>query len=477
QGRQLPDKAVSLIETACARVAVGQESTPCELEDAQYQVKALETELRLLARELAIGAGDLDRQKSLQLELGVRQKRVLHLTERFQQEKILVTQIVDRHRKLRAAPTGQAHSLSESERCRVLAETRDFQSRLAGLQGERPLVVATVDASIVAAVVEDWTGVPVGRMLRDEVEGVLKLADTLQQRVIGQRHVLEAIASNIQLNRTKLDNPGRPVGVFMLVGPSGVGKTETAIALAESLYGGSHAMITINMSEYQERHKVSTLMGSPPGYVGYGQGGVLTEAVRRRPYSVVLLDEIEKAHADVHEIFFQVFEKGTMKDSEGVDIDFKNTIILLTSNVGAEVITGLCSDPSLRPDAEALGKALREPLLKVFPPALLGRMSVIPYFPISDEIMRSIIHMQLSKIGQRVQEGHKVPFTYDPQVVETVALRATETESGARAVDAILVRQLLPHIAREILQRLVTSTPIRRVHVGVKESEFTYEFA
>jgi type VI secretion system protein VasG len=313
-------------------------------------------------------------------------------------------------------------------------------------------------------------------MVRNEIEGVLKLADTLEKRVIGQRHGLDAIASRIQLSRAKLDNPQRPIGVFMLVGPSGVGKTETAIALAESLYGGTHALITINMSEYQEAHKVSTLMGSPPGYVGYGQGGVLTEAVRRRPYSVVLLDEVEKAHTDVHEIFFQVFDKGIMKDSEGVDIDFKNTIILLTSNAGTDLITNMCKDPELKPDVEGLSKALREPLLKVFPPALLGRLNVIPYYPISEQMMRAIIHLQLGKVAQRVKDGHKVPFDYDKNVEDTIVSRCTELESGARAIDAIITRQMLPAIGKELLERLMDSRPINRVHVGVEKGEFQYSF-
>ena len=305
---------------------------------------------------------------------------------------------------------------------------------------------------------------------------MLNLAESLNQRVIGQRHGLEMIAKRIQTSRAKLDNPSRPIGVFMLVGPSGVGKTETAIALAESLYGGPQALITINMSEYQEAHKVSTLMGSPPGYVGYGQGGVLTEAVRRRPYSVVLLDEVEKAHPDIHEVFFQVFDKGIMKDSEGVDIDFKNTIVLLTSNAGTDLIMSMCKDPALKPDVEGLTKALREPLLKVFPPALLGRLNVIPYYPISDEMMRSIIHLQLKKVGQRIGEGHKVPFTYGKEVENLIVSRCTELDSGARAIDAIITRQMLPAIGKELLERLMDNKTIAKVDVGVKDSEFVYQF-
>ncbi|MDX2114715.1 MAG: type VI secretion system ATPase TssH [Planctomycetota bacterium] len=481
-GRQLPDKAVSLIETACARVAVSHDATPGEIEDTSREIDAVKDELRLLARETAIGSGNAERNRELTTALKAHEDRLADLTQRFEKERAIVTQLSSTYKALRqpsdsgagGAPVPGAPSPAEREH--MLAEVKNLQTKLAALQGERPLMLPAVDANVVAKVVADWTGVPVGRMVRDEAEGVLKLGQTLNQRVIGQRHALDAIASRIQLSRAKLDNPGRPIGVFMLVGPSGVGKTETAVALAETLYGGPQALITINMSEFQEAHKVSTLMGSPPGYVGYGQGGVLTEAVRRRPYSIVLLDEVEKAHSDVHEIFFQVFDKGMMKDSEGVDIDFKNTIILLTSNAGTEVITDLCQDPALRPDPDALGKALREPLLKVFPPALLGRINVIPYYPLSDEMIRGIIKLQFRKIEDRVRDGHKVAFTYDPEVVETVAQRTTESESGARAIDAIITRQMLPRIGREILERVVSGEPVRRVHVSVKNGEFEYAF-
>jgi type VI secretion system protein VasG len=482
QGRQLPDKAVSLIETACARVAVGQTAKPGDIEDAEKEIDAINNELKLLERDASVGMINAERQAELRKDLKSQQDRLKDLSERFEKEKALVTQIIEKRNRLRgphaerAANGASPPELSAPEREKLLAELTTLQSQLAEVQGDKPLITPAVDAATVASVISDWTGIPLGRMVRYEVEGVLKLADTLEKRVIGQRHALEAITSRIQLSRAKLDNPGRPIGVFMLVGPSGVGKTETAVALAETLYGGIQSLITINMSEYQEAHKVSTLMGSPPGYVGYGQGGVLTEAVRRRPYSVVLLDEVEKAHADVHEIFFQVFDKGMMKDSEGVDIDFKNTIILLTSNAGTDRVVELCQDPALKPDADVLAKELREPLLKVFPPALLGRINVVPYYPISDDMMRAIIRLQFSKIEQRIREGHKAEFTYAPDVVETVARRTTETESGARAIDAIITRQMLPAIGKEILQRMASGKPVKRVHVGVSDGEFVYEF-
>jgi len=328
----------------------------------------------------------------------------------------------------------------------------------------------------VASVVQDWTGVPVGRMVKNEVESVLRLADTLNQRVIGQKHALDMIARRIQTSRARLDNPNKPIGVFMLCGTSGVGKTETALALAESLYGGEQNLITINMSEFQEAHTVSTLKGAPPGYVGYGEGGVLTEAVRRRPYSVVLLDEVEKAHPDVHELFFQVFDKGWMEDGEGRGIDFKNTIILLTSNVGSELIAHVCRDPQRIPEPEAIAKALREPLLQVFPAALLGRLVVVPYYPLSDEMMGNIVRLQLGRIGKRVADNHGIPFEYGEDVVELVVSRCTEAESGGRVVDAILTNTVLPRISREYLQRLTAGQALKAVRLSVQDGDFAYGF-
>jgi type VI secretion system protein VasG len=305
---------------------------------------------------------------------------------------------------------------------------------------------------------------------------VLQLADTLNQRVVGQRHALDMIAKRIQTSRARLDNPNKPIGVFMLCGPSGVGKTETALALAEALYGGEQNVITINMSEFQEAHTVSTLKGAPPGYVGYGEGGILTEAVRRRPYSVVLLDEIEKAHSDVHELFFQVFDKGWMEDGEGRHIDFKNTIILLTSNVGTDLIVSMCKDPELMPEPEGIAKALREPLLKVFPAALLGRLVVIPYYPLSDDMLSNIARLQLRRIEKRVYEHHKIPFTYDEEALKLIVSRCVEVESGGRMIDAILTNTVLPSISREFLSRTMVGEPLTRVHVSVADGDFRYQF-
>jgi type VI secretion system protein VasG len=333
-----------------------------------------------------------------------------------------------------------------------------------------------VDEQAVATVVGDWTGIPVGRMVKNEVQAILDLAKTMGRRVVGQDHGLELIAKRVQTVRAGLDNPSKPIGVFMLCGPSGVGKTETALALAEAMYGGEQNLITINMSEFQEAHTVSTLKGAPPGYVGYGEGGVLTEAVRRKPYSVVLLDEVEKAHSDVHEIFFQVFDKGMMEDGEGRLIDFKNTLILLTSNVGTDLIMSMCADPELTPDPEEVAKALRGPLLKVFPPALLGRLLVIPYYPLSEAVMGSIIRLQLGRIKSRIAEHHKVPFTYDDEVVKLIASRCNEPESGGRIIDAILTNTMLPAISGAFLNRMLEGAQVAGVRVSVADGDLAYTF-
>jgi len=326
-------------------------------------------------------------------------------------------------------------------------------------------------------VVGDWTGIPVGRMVKDEIAQVLTIADQLKQRVVGQDHAMEAIGKRIQTSRAKLDNPNKPVGVFMLSGPSGVGKTETAHVLSELLYSGDDSMIVINMSEFQEAHTVSTLKGAPAGYVGYGQGGVLTEAVRRRPYSVVLLDEVEKAHPDVHEMFFQVFDKGYMDDSEGRYIDFKNTLILLTTNVGTDLITSMCEDPEMAPDPEALAHALRPDLLKVFPPALLGRLIVLPYFPLSKEMLQGIVRLQLDKVKRRIFDNHGIALEYGQDVVDLIVSRCNEVASGGRMIDAILTNTMLPELSIALLERQMAGEEVARIDVGVKDSAFDYVFS
>jgi type VI secretion system protein VasG len=501
--RQLPDKAVSLLDTSCARVAISQHAVPAEVEDSRHGIDALNTELAIIGREKAVGVDTTQREADATSKLAAEKERLVKLEERWRTEKELVEQILATRAKLRGvvgkvegtqtalerAADASAKSVSidagpkSVERAapaesseQLLAKLRELQSKLTELQGESPLILPSVDAQAVASVVADWTGIPVGRMVKNEVEAVLKLGDTLNERVIGQRHALDMIARRVQTSRARLDNPNKPIGVFMLCGPSGVGKTETGLALAESLYGGEQNIITINMSEYQEAHTVSTLKGAPPGYVGYGEGGILTEAVRRKPYSVVLLDEVEKAHPDVHEMFFQIFDKGWMEDAEGRYIDFKNTLILLTSNVGTDLVMSLCKDPELMPEAEGIAKALREPLLKVFPPALLGRLVVIPYYPLSDQVLASIIRLQLERIGKRIAENHRIRFTYDDPVVKLIAGRCSEVESGARVVDAILTNTMLPRISQEFLTRMMEGKKVERVRVSVEGGDFGYAF-
>jgi type VI secretion system protein VasG len=470
--RQLPDKAVSLIDTATARVAVSQHAVPAAVDDCRRRIEALETELSIIGREETAGFDVGDRRRTAASGLETERGRLAGLEARWAEEKAAVDEILELRAKLRASDPAP----DEAGRATLLERLAQRQSDLAALQGELPLILPTVDEQAVASVVGDWTGIPVGRMVRNEIETVLNLPSIVAQRVIGQDHGLAMIAKRIQTSRARLDNPTKPIGVFMLCGPSGVGKTETALALADALYGGEQNVITINMSEFQEAHTVSTLKGAPPGYVGYGEGGILTEAVRRRPYSVVLLDEVEKAHADVHEIFFQVFDKGVMEDGEGRRIDFRNTLILLTSNVGSDLIMNMCRDPELLPEPEAVAQALRTPLLKVFPAALLGRIVTIPYYPLGDEMVASIIRLQLGRIGSRVRAVHQVPFDYTPDVVGLVARRCTELESGGRMIDAILTNTMLPAISAEVLRRMMDGTPMRRIHVHVVENDFAYSF-
>jgi type VI secretion system protein VasG len=471
--RQLPDKSVSLLDTAAARVAISQHAVPPAVEDCRRRIAALETERAIISRELAVGVDAGERATRVD-EAVIQERATLgELQTRWDSERLLVDKILSLRARLREAANATEPDIDSVA---MLLELRALQSELSAHQGEAPLILPSVDEQAVAAVVGDWTGIPVRRMVRNEAQAVLTLADTLARRVVGQDHGLRMIARRVQTSRAGLDNPSKPVGVFMLCGPSGVGKTETALAIAESLYGGEQNLITINMSEFQEAHTVSTLKGAPPGYVGYGEGGVLTEAVRRKPYSVVLLDEIEKAHPDVHEIFFQVFDKGVMEDGEGRSIDFRNTLILLTSNVGTDLIMSMCRDPELMPEVEEIAKALRQPLLKVFPPALLGRLIIIPYLPLSDAVMGDIISLQLNRIASRVTLRHGVPFTYSEDVVRLVASRCNEPESGGRMIDAILTNTLLPDISGALLSRLLAGEAVARVHVDVDDGAFSYAF-
>ncbi len=494
--RQLPDKAVSLIDTACARVAISLHGIPAQVEDSRRRIENLCVEQEILGRETQIGEDHEKKQATLLKNLEEEKVRLGGLEKKWKSESDLVTKITaitsklgkgidpagkdasDKARvEVNTSPEDTITSTAPSEgREKMLAELKTLSEELAKVQGDSPLVLQRVDKQAVASVVADWTGIPVGRMVKNEIQAVLKLADTLEQRIIGQRFALDTIAKRIQTARAGLDNPSKPIGVFMLAGPSGVGKTETALAIAEAMYGGEGNMITINMSEFQEAHTVSTLKGSPPGYVGYGEGGVLTEAVRRRPYSVILLDEIEKAHKDVHELFFQVFDKGNMEDGEGRVIDFKNTVILLTTNVGSDLIINLCKDPEMKPTPEGIAQALRPQLLKAFPAALLGRLVVIPYYPLSDEMLQLIIKLQLGRIQKRVTANYDVPMTYDDALISLVASRCTEIESGGRAIDAILTQTLLPEISEQFLKQMMDGGKIEKVHVTAKNDKFDYQF-
>jgi type VI secretion system protein VasG len=486
--RQLPDKSVSLIDTACARVAVSLHATPAEVDDSRKRIDALNVEMDIIRREGAIGIEVAARAHETEIALAAEKDRLAGLEARWNEERALVDELLALRAQLRdgAQPVEGTGSKLEAAaeatpphddatRAALKEQLQAVQAKLTALQGENPLILPTVDYQAVAAVVGDWTGIPVGRMAKNEMETILNIASTLSQRVIGQDHAMEMIAKRVQTSRAGLDNPNKPIGVFMLAGTSGVGKTETALALAEALYGGEQNLITINMSEYQEAHTVSTLKGAPPGYVGYGEGGVLTEAVRRRPYSVVLLDEVEKAHPDVHEMFFQVFDKGFMEDGEGRFIDFKNTLIILTTNAGTDLIAGLCKDPDLMPDPDGMAAALRAPL-KVFPPALLGRIVTIPYYPLSDDMLGKIVKLQLDRIKKRVEARYKIPFEYGDDVVKLVVSRCTESESGGRMIDAILTNTMLPDISRAFLARMMDGQPIERVAVATDAGGFTYTF-
>jgi type VI secretion system protein VasG len=509
--RQLPDKAVSLLDTACARVAVSQHATPAHVEDCIRRIEALTTEMEIIDRELTVGIDVGNRKTDAGTRLELERKQLVHLEARWIQEKNVVARILELRGLLRAlddgvldgtsgasalsgtaAPTTSSTDASnetseqaptatladhQAQRQRYLGELLALQPKLAAIQLDQPLVLPSVDEQAVGAVVADWTGIPVGRMVKNEVAAVLALTETLSQRVIGQRGGLDMISKRVQTSRAKLDNPNKPIGVFLLCGPSGVGKTETALALAESLYGGEQNVITINMSEFQEAHTVSTLKGAPPGYVGYGEGGVLTEAVRRRPYSVVLLDEIEKAHPDVHEIFFQVFDKGWMEDGEGRYIDFKNTIVILTSNVGTDTITTICKDPDLIPDQDAIATALRDPLLKVFPPALLGRVVTVPYYPLSDAMLASIVTLQLNRVQTRIAQNHNAAFTFDEAAINLIISRCTEVESGGRMIDAVLTNTVLPKISAEYLQRIVEGRTLASVFLSAESNQFQFKFS
>ncbi len=495
--RQLPDKAVSVLDTACARLALGQSATPGPIEDLRRQINDLDVQSRVLMREQAAGADHAERLEQIATARGNVQEHLAVLEGRWEKERALVDSIRVLRDQLESGAdhaanaaengasdngaaageeAGKDAAAANADTDALRAELSAKNDELEALQGETPLVRVCVDASIVGEVISGWTGIPVGKMLRDELGTMLKLEEYLGSRVIGQSHALEQLSRRIRTSKAGIEDPNKPKGVFMLVGPSGVGKTETALTLADLLYGGDRNLITINMSEFQEAHTVSTLKGSPPGYVGYGEGGVLTEAVRRRPYSVVLLDEVEKAHPDVLELFFQVFDKGVMDDGEGRQIDFKNTIILLTTNAGTETIMKLTADPDTMPYADALGKALKPELDGVFKPAFLGRMVIIPYYPVRDEALKQIIRLKLARVERRLFEIHRVVLQHDESLVEQIAARCTEVESGARNVDNILTNTLLPEVSLLLLASMADGQKPSALRVIVGENgELRYE--
>lgn len=467
-GRQLPDKAISVLDTACARVAIGQNGLPAELETAARDIASAESELRVLRHEAATGGDHREVIATLVSKLADMRQAQKRLTQKIDEEKQAVAEIVALRRKIaNNLQEGSPAADEENDPALLTSTLRRLEKGLEALQNDDPMIPVCVDGGVVAEVISGWTGIPVGKMLTDELHTVLNLGEKLAERVVGQNQALDAIARRVRTFRANLDDPGKPVGVFMLVGPSGVGKTETAFALADLLYGGERNVITVNMSEFQEAHTVSSLKGAPPGYVGYGRGGVLTEAVRRRPYSVVLLDEMEKAHPDVLELFFQVFDKGTMEDGEGVQIDFKNTLILLTSNAAQDVITQ-ASQGGHRPDPEELIERLRLELLKQFSPAFLGRLALVPYYHLGDEQIRSIVSLKLGKLTRRFTLNHRAEFTWDHEVEEVITARCTEVDSGARNIDHILAHSVLPELSRQVLERISMAEPFGAVHMSVE---------
>jgi type VI secretion system protein VasG len=493
--RQLPDKAVSLLDTAAARVAISQSAVPAMIEDATAAIAAREKERAALVSDSDLGAQAHERIATIDAEVASLKERLAGLEAEWATEQKLVTEIRSLRDILNPPPkpadgkgqqaagqlAAEAHGAPRpsdaTDKEEVRRQLRDKFAALEGRDPQQRMIYAHVDEQVVAAVVSDWTGIPVGRMVKDEIENVLKLPEILNQRVVGQSHGLSMIAKRIETSRAKLDNPNKPIGVFMLCGPSGVGKTETALALAEALYGGEQNMITINMSEFQEAHTVSSLKGAPPGYVGYGEGGRLTEAVRRKPYSVILLDEVEKAHPDVHEIFFQVFDKGFMDDGNGRRIDFKNTLIILTTNVGTSVIMGLSAEPKYRGDSEMLAQALRPELLKVFPAALLGRIVSIPYHPLSNKMLGGIVRLQLDRIGRRIRENHEAVFSYDETVVDHIVSLCNDPDTGGRMIDNIITNTLLPALSREFLKRSLAREKLKEAKVSIENDDFAYAWA
>jgi type VI secretion system protein VasG len=468
--RYLPDKAVSVLDTACSRIALSKSSTPPEIEFLKREESRIQKEMELLKRDSLMGNIQDDRIQFLLSESASIRKKLEHLTEQWENELKLSSKIIQIKQQL--IDDLNAHSLTQEIESQLQKELESKETALKKIQNNLPLVHTEVNEQTICEIISDWTGIPTGRMLIDDIKKILNLKNVLSQRVIGQDHAMDIISQMIQTSHAGIEDPSKPTGVFLLVGPSGVGKTETALALAEQLYGGEETMISINMSEYQEAHSVSGLKGSPPGYVGYGEGGVLTEAVRKRPYSVVLLDEIEKSHPDVSDLFYQVFDKGVLEDGEGRCIDFKNTLIVLTSNIATDLISKLCADEETIPDVHALTEMLKPELKKFFKPAFLGRLKVVPYYPISQSNMNKIVHLKLNQIIKRIKQNKNIALSFDDDVISTIVERCTDVESGARNIDHILTNTLLPEISTIILNKMAEGKSVQSISVSYEKNDF-----
>jgi type VI secretion system protein VasG len=471
-GRHLPDKSVSVLDTACARVAIGLTTNPAPIEDISRRIAEIDREIKILEREVLMGRNHKERIEALTKEKREAQARLDELDKKWKKEMEIANRITDARKAIEELYEKNPSDKAIAQKQKAL---KGLEKDFARVQGSTPLVAIAVDAQIVSEVISGWTGIPTGRMLVNEIDTVLKMEKLLGERIIGQDHALAAVGQMIQTAHAGIEDPSKPTAVFLFVGPSGVGKTETALALSELLYGGEENVITINMSEYQESHTVSGLKGSPPGYVGYGEGGVLTEAVRKRPYSVVLLDEVEKAHPDVMELFYQVFDKGRLEDGEGRRIDFKNTLIILTSNIGTDTIMKVCADEETMPDWQGLTEMLRPELLKRFKPAFLGRLKVVPYYPITDKNMRLIVKLKLDRIAKRMLENRNVAFVYGAELIEAIGSRCKEVESGARNIDHILTNALLPEMSKELLSRMATGQKLREIKVSLGGAGFKFK--
>lgn len=475
--RQLPDKAVSVIDTACARVAVSQSTIPAPIEDRKHRIHVIDAELAMLEREALVGSENRDRQEELGNEKNLLTGEIQSLTDQWEKEIALVEELGELRKEIEEN-NNKKENEEKIDTSEITAKYNNLLEELSKVQGEKPLVFSLVDKQSIAEVVQSWTGIPTGRLQSDQIASVLNMRGLMEKRVVGQNHAIEALAQAITTSRAGLTDPRKPVGVFLMVGPSGVGKTETALTLAELLYGGEQNLTTINMSEFKEEHKVSLLMGSPPGYVGYGEGGILTEAVRRKPYSVILLDEMEKAHPGVQDIFFQVFDKGTMRDGEGRDIDFKNTLIIMTSNAASDLISKLCADPETAPTTAELAVSIKSELGKYFKDAFLGRVTLVPYLPLSDAIIRDITRLQMERIKKRISQAHKTIFDYDDNIIEFIAMRCTDSASGARNIENILTRTLLPELSTAILEAIGNGTKINRIQTAMDSTDkFIYEIS